>query len=106
MPFVTFAYMVVLLVTIALIIVSISILNYNLTKVTNSYFTEKLRNSSHTSVLTNQKSSWIHKIHIFFPVHLKVKSHIFVKTTLGWGEGNGNPLQCSFLANPMDRGAW
>ena len=28
----------------------------------------------------------------------------------GWGrspgEGNGNPLQCSCLENPMDRGAW
>ena len=28
----------------------------------------------------------------------------------GWGrspgEGNGNPLQCSCLGNPMDRGAW
>ena len=22
------------------------------------------------------------------------------------GEGNGNPLQCSRLENPMDRGAW
>ena len=22
------------------------------------------------------------------------------------GEGNGNPLQCSCLANPLDRGAW
>ena len=21
-------------------------------------------------------------------------------------EGNGNPLQCSYLGNPMDRGAW
>ena len=21
------------------------------------------------------------------------------------GEGNGNPLQCSYLGNPMDRGA-
>ena len=21
------------------------------------------------------------------------------------GEGNGNPLQCSYLENPMDRGA-
>ena len=21
-------------------------------------------------------------------------------------EGNGNPLQCSHLGNPMDRGAW
>ena len=28
----------------------------------------------------------------------------------GWesslGGGNGNPLQCSCLENPMDRGAW
>ena len=22
------------------------------------------------------------------------------------GERNGNPLKCSFLGNPMDRGAW
>ena len=22
------------------------------------------------------------------------------------GEGNGNPLQCSSVENPMDRGAW
>ena len=23
-----------------------------------------------------------------------------------WGEGNSNPLQCSCLENPRDRGAW
>ena len=23
-----------------------------------------------------------------------------------WGEGSGNPLQCSCLENPRDRGAW
>ena len=22
------------------------------------------------------------------------------------GEGNGNPIQCSYLENPMDRRAW
>ena len=22
------------------------------------------------------------------------------------GEGNGNPLQCSYLGNPMDSGSW
>ena len=22
------------------------------------------------------------------------------------GKGHGNPLQCSYLGNPMDRGAW
>ena len=29
--------------------------------------------------------------------------------SLGWedsGEGNGSPLQYSYLENPMDRGAW
>ena len=30
--------------------------------------------------------------------------------SLGWedspSEGNGNPLQYSFLGNPMDKGAW
>ena len=26
--------------------------------------------------------------------------------TLGFGEGNGNPLQCSCLENPRDGGAW
>ena len=30
------------------------------------------------------------------------------KNNLKWqhGEGNGNPLQCSCLENPMDGGAW
>ena len=27
-------------------------------------------------------------------------------TTVLPGEGNGNPLQCSCLGNPLDRGAW
>ena len=26
--------------------------------------------------------------------------------TLGTGEGNGNPLQCSCLENPRDGGVW
>ena len=25
---------------------------------------------------------------------------------VGWGEGNGKPLQCSCLENPRDEGAW
>ena len=33
-----------------------------------------------------------------------------VGSNLGWGRspggGQGNPLQCSCLENPMDRGAW
>ena len=30
---------------------------------------------------------------------MKAKTHCF-------GEGNGNPLQCSCLENPRDGGAW
>ena len=30
----------------------------------------------------------------------------FNHVTFRNGEGNGNPLQCSCLENPMDRGAW
>ena len=30
----------------------------------------------------------------------------FDHVTFRNGEGNGNPLQCSCLENPMDRGAW
>ena len=33
----------------------------------------------------------------------KNKCHILMYL---YGEGNGNPLQCSCLANPMDGGAW
>ena len=29
-----------------------------------------------------------------------------LKLDCGYGEGNGNPLQYSCLANPMDGGAW
>ena len=31
---------------------------------------------------------------------------IFVITSAGTGEGNGNPLQYSCLENPVDRGVW
>ena len=34
-----------------------------------------------------------------------IRSNEFLLQTL-YGEGNGNPLQCSCLENPMDRGAW
>ena len=34
------------------------------------------------------------------------KSLAFLYTNNENGEGNGNPLQCSCLENPRDRGAW
>ena len=34
------------------------------------------------------------------------KFHIYALAYCIGGEGNGNPLQCSCLENPRDRGAW
>ena len=45
-----------------------------------------------------------------FPVAQMVKHLPAIWETwvqsLGWEEGNGNPLQYPCLENPMDRGAW
>ena len=35
-----------------------------------------------------------------------VQKHQFFGAQLSLGKGKGNPLQCSCLENPMDRGAW
>ena len=35
-----------------------------------------------------------------------VQKHQFLSTQISFGEGNGTPLQCSCLENPMDGGAW
>ena len=37
---------------------------------------------------------------------LKKKIFFFQECSSHLGEGNGNPLQDSYLENPMDRGAW
>ena len=34
----------------------------------------------------------------------KLYNTVYLKFCIG--EGNGNPVQCSCLGNPMDRGAW
>ena len=45
-----------------------------------------------------------------FPVAQMVKNLLARQETrvqsLGWEEGNGNPLQYSCLENSMDRGTW
>ena len=44
---------------------------------------------------------------------IKLRASEFRELTKAWrdvnkgdGEGNGNPLQCSRLENPVDRGVW
>ena len=44
-------------------------------------------------------------VHLKKKVRLVKKQHLNYDTTR-FGEGNGNPFQCSFLENLMDRGAW
>ena len=41
-----------------------------------------------------------------FLANTTVWKHQFFSTQLSLVEGNGNPLQCSCLENPMHRGAW
>ena len=37
---------------------------------------------------------------------MKYEEEILVGSSVLVGEGNGNPLQCSCLEDPRDRGAW
>ena len=36
----------------------------------------------------------------------RLSDFTFFLSIVPFGEGNGNPPQCSCLENPMDRGAW
>ena len=45
-------------------------------------------------------------INVGLPGWLGGKERLAVQETRVPGEGNGNPLQCSCLANPSNRGAW
>ena len=39
-------------------------------------------------------------------VRIRLRDFTFFLSIVPFGEGNGNPLQCSCLENPVDRGAW
>ena len=39
-------------------------------------------------------------------MNVRLQKNKCIEIHLLFGEGNGNPLQCSCLENPMDGGAW
>ena len=39
-------------------------------------------------------------------VHFRLKKRLKGSSSYHFGEGNGNPLQCSCLENPREGGAW
>ena len=51
------------------------------------------------SILKSRDITFSTKVHL-------VKAMIFPVVMYGCGEGYGNPIQYSRLANPMDGGAW
>ena len=54
---------------------------------------KKQESSRKTSISGREESDTTERLHFHFSLSCI-------------GEGNGNPLQCSFLGNPRDRGAW
>ena len=47
-------------------------------------------------------SNYLHWLQMFFGPFFP----LYITVLIGYREGNGNPLQCSCLENPRDKGAW
>ena len=50
--------------------------------------------------------SWWATVHGVAKSQTQLSDFTFFLSMVPFGEGNGNPLQCSCLKNPVDRGAW
>ena len=48
----------------------------------------------------------LHTVHGVAKSRTRLTDFPFFLSIVPFGEGNGNPLQCSCLENPVDRGAW
>ena len=52
------------------------------------------------------RGAWWATVHGVAESWTQLSDFTFFLSVVPYGEGNGNPLQCSCLENPMDRGAW
>ena len=68
------------------------------------YFKEKAM-ATHSSTLA-WKIPWMEEPGRLQSMGLQRVGHDWVTSLSRIGEGKGNPLQCSCLENPRDRGAW
>ena len=63
-------------------------------------------------IVVKNRTVWLLKNNFFVYLFLAVlglcccAGRLHFLSIVPFGEGNGNPLQCSCLENPMDRGAW
>ena len=48
----------------------------------------------------------LHTVHGVAKSWTRLTDFTFFLSIVPFGEGNGNPLQCSCLENPTSRGAW
>ena len=52
------------------------------------------------------EGTWQATVHGVAKSQMRLNDFTVFLSIVPFGEGNGNPLQCSCLENPMDRGAW
>ena len=72
----------------------------NTTVQKHQFFSAQLSSQSNSLFVLNYSST--ERLHFHFSLE-QLHFHFSLSCI---GEGNGNPLQCACLENPMDRGAW